>query len=195
MRLTRAQQQAVTRERLLTAAERVIARLGFGGASLDLIAMEAGFSKGAVYSNFASKEEVFLGLLRQYMERDLSELERLVALEPKAWKLAVTEWLKIMNADNDCPLLVAELQLHARRSQDFAKQYYVLQERQAQTLASILERYFKALSKRSPIAPIDLARSLLALAQGLSLQHPPSKPGTPNSTGRVIESMLKIFTA
>jgi AcrR family transcriptional regulator len=122
---------------LLTAAERVIARLGFGGASLDLIAMEARFSKGAVYSNFASKE-VFLGLLRQYMERDLSELERLVTLEPKALKLAVTEWLETMHADSDCPLRVAELQLHARRSQDFAKQYYALQERQTQTLASLI---------------------------------------------------------
>jgi Bacterial regulatory proteins, tetR family len=69
VRLTRAQQQAATRERLLASAEQVIARQGFGGASIDLIALEAGFSKGAIYSNFESKEEVFLELLRVYMER------------------------------------------------------------------------------------------------------------------------------
>jgi TetR/AcrR family transcriptional regulator, transcriptional repressor of aconitase len=48
----------------LSPPEQVIARQGFGGASIDLIALEAGFSKGAIYSNFESKEEVFLELLR-----------------------------------------------------------------------------------------------------------------------------------
>src|SRR5258705_2961093 len=54
-RLTRAEQQTVTRERLLAAAEQVIARHGYGGASIDLITAEAGYSKGAIYSNFKSK--------------------------------------------------------------------------------------------------------------------------------------------
>jgi AcrR family transcriptional regulator len=60
VRLTRAEQQALTRERLLAAAERVLARHGYGGASIDLITAEAGYSKGAIYSNFESKEAVFL---------------------------------------------------------------------------------------------------------------------------------------
>ena len=81
-RLTRAQQQAMTRERLLAAAERVFARHGYGGASIDLISAEAGYSKGAIYSNFESKEAVFLELLRLYMERDMAELERIVSLAP-----------------------------------------------------------------------------------------------------------------
>ena len=58
VRLTRAQQQAVTRERLLAAAEQVFARYGYGGASIELITSEAGYSKGAIYSNFESKEAV-----------------------------------------------------------------------------------------------------------------------------------------
>jgi AcrR family transcriptional regulator len=67
VRLTRAEQQALTRERLLAAAERVLAGYGYGGASIDLITAEAGYSKGAIYSNFESKEAVFLELLRVYM--------------------------------------------------------------------------------------------------------------------------------
>ncbi|MCE9522821.1 MAG: TetR/AcrR family transcriptional regulator, partial [Alphaproteobacteria bacterium] len=74
-RLTRAEQQAQTRERLLAAAERVFARHGYGGASIDLISAEAGYSKGAIYSNFESKEEVFLELARVYMGRRMTELE------------------------------------------------------------------------------------------------------------------------
>src|ERR1700749_2333420 len=81
VRLTRAQQQALTRERLLAAAERVLAGHGYGGASIDLITAEAGYSKGAIYSNFESKEAVFLELLRLYMERDMAELERIVSLD------------------------------------------------------------------------------------------------------------------
>src|SRR6202166_4196624 len=114
-RLTRAQQQATTRERLLAAAERVLARYGYGGASIDPISAAAGYPKGAIYSNFDSKEAVFLELLRLYMERDIAELERIVSLAPDQLSKALKAWLETMHADSDCPLLVAELQLHARR--------------------------------------------------------------------------------
>ena len=46
----------MTRARLLAAAERVIDCHRYGGASIDLITAEAGYSKGAIYSNFKSKE-------------------------------------------------------------------------------------------------------------------------------------------
>ena len=194
VRLTRAQQQAVTRERLLAAAEQVFARHGYGGASIDLITSEAWYSKGAIYSNFESKEAVFLELLRLYMERDMAELKRIVGLDPDKLSAAVTGWLEVMHADRDCPLLVAELQLHARRSPAFAKRYYALQEQQTRILAGILERYFKAASIPLPMDPLDLAGSMTALAHGLSLQRPPSRPGVPSTAGRVIDSMLKLLT-
>jgi AcrR family transcriptional regulator len=193
-RLTRAQQQAVTRDRLLAAAEQVIDRHGYGGASIDLITAEAGYSKGAIYSNFESKEALFLELLRLYMERDMAELERIVRLDPDKLSAAVTGWLKAMHAERDCPLLVTELQLHARRSPAFAKRYYALQEQQTRTLAGILERYFKAASVPLPMDALELAASMTALANGLSLQRPRSKPGAPSATGRIIGGMLKLLT-
>lgn len=192
IRLTRTEQQAVTRERLLKAAEEVISRHGYGGASVDLIAAEAGFSKGAVYSNFDSKEAVFLELLGHYMERDFVELEKIVSLEPKKLVAAATKWLMATHADADCPLLVSELQLHARRSPDFAKRYYVIQDKQTRTLARILTTYFKALSVAPPLDPIDLAGALTALAHGLSLQRPANQGG--NEAGRVIAELLKFLT-
>jgi AcrR family transcriptional regulator len=192
--LTRAEQQAVTRERLLDAAEQVIARYGYGGASIDLITAEAGYSKGAIYSNFKSKEAVFLELLRVYMERDMTELERIVSLDAGKLSTAVTGWLETMHADKDCALLVTELQLHARRSPAFAKRYYALQEQQTRTLAGILERYFKSASKPLSMDPLELAAALTALARGLSLQRPASKPGAPSAAGRIINGLLKQLT-
>jgi AcrR family transcriptional regulator len=193
VRLTRAQQQAQTRERLLAAAEQVFARHGYGGASIDLITAEAGYSKGAIYSNFESKEAVFLELLRLYMERDMAELGRIVSLPSDQLSVALSAWLETVHVDSDCPLLVTELQLHARRSPTFAEQYYVLQDRQTRALAGILERFFKAQSVPLPMDPVDLAGSMTALAHGLSLQRPPGAPGTPSTAGRVIGAMLKLL--
>ena len=193
VRLNRAQKQAVTRERLLAAAERVIDRNGFGGASIDQISAEAGYSKGAIYSNFEGKEAVFLELLGLQMARDMAELERIVALEPTQLSPALTHWLETMNSETDCPLLVTELQLQARRSPAFAERYYALQAEQTRTLAKILERYFDAASRPMPMESLDLARSMTALAHGLSLQRPGGKPGAPNPAGRIIDNILKLL--
>jgi AcrR family transcriptional regulator len=194
VRLSRAEQQALTRERLLAAAERVIDRHGFGGASIDLISAEAGYSKGAIYSNFESKEAVFLELLRQYMARDMAALEQIVGLEPAELSAALTGWLETMDTQSDCPLLVTELQLLARRSPAFAERYYALQDQQIRTLAKILQRYFEAASASLPMDPLDLARTMTALAHGLSLQRPASKPGAANRSGQVVDTVLKLLT-
>src|SRR5271165_2483254 len=74
-RLTREQSRANTRERLLAAARVVFARSGFHGASVEEIASEAGFSTGALYSNFEGKEDLFLTV----MEREIDEHAREVA--------------------------------------------------------------------------------------------------------------------
>jgi AcrR family transcriptional regulator len=62
-RLTRAEKRAATRQALLEAAAVVFARRGLVGASVEEITEQAGFSRGAFYSNFASKEELFLTLI------------------------------------------------------------------------------------------------------------------------------------
>ena len=63
----RSARNAQTRERLLEAAARVYARGGFGGATLDEVAAEAGFTKGAVYGHFGSKENLLVALLDEHL--------------------------------------------------------------------------------------------------------------------------------
>ena len=195
VRLSRDEQRALTRERLLAAAEDVFSRLGYGGASVDLIAAEAGYSKGAIYSNFPNKEAIFLELLRMYMERDMAALEAIVKAGPDKLIGAVTGWLKAMHAQGDCTMLVTELQLHARRSPEFASQYYALQRKQTRALAKALEVYVEASGVQIPIDLVDLAASLTALARGLSLQRPAEAPGSISNAGRVIDSLLKALAA
>ncbi len=73
--MTREQSRANTRERLLARPASVFARSGFHGASVEEIASEAGFSTGALYSNFDGKEDLFLVL----MEREIDEHAREIA--------------------------------------------------------------------------------------------------------------------
>lgn len=67
-RLSRAESRAQTRQEILKTAQRLFAQEGFRGASLDAIAYEAGYSKGAVYSNFESKEHLFLEVMELYQK-------------------------------------------------------------------------------------------------------------------------------
>src|SRR3984885_7184390 len=73
-RLTRAEQQAQTRARLIDAAAKVFARRGFQAASVEEIAEEAGYSHGAVYSNFEGKADLFLAVFEDYMTERVGEL-------------------------------------------------------------------------------------------------------------------------
>src|ERR1700730_9838908 len=77
-RPTREQRKAETRERLLAAATRVFARSGYHGASVDEIAEEAGFSTGAVYSNFEGKEDLFLALVEDQLAAQTRALDAAV---------------------------------------------------------------------------------------------------------------------
>ena len=74
-RLTRAQRKQQTRERLLDAAERMFVRKGLGATSVDDIADEAGYTRGAFYFNFDSKAEVLIELLQRDGERTHSEIK------------------------------------------------------------------------------------------------------------------------
>ena len=78
-RVTRSERKARTRDELLVAARKVFLRRGFHGATLEEIADEAGYTKGAVYSNFDSKEGLFLALYERRVDRAVAEMERRLA--------------------------------------------------------------------------------------------------------------------
>ena len=85
---TRAERQAQTREELIGAAERLFTHQGFHATSVADVAAEAGYTTGAVYSNFDSKEDVFFAVFEwraeaavRHAERTFAELEPVAALE------------------------------------------------------------------------------------------------------------------
>jgi AcrR family transcriptional regulator len=79
---TRAERQARTRSDLIDAAERLFTAQGFHATSLDAVAAEAGFTKGAVYSNFASKEDLFFALYERRVDARVAEFESIIEAAP-----------------------------------------------------------------------------------------------------------------
>jgi AcrR family transcriptional regulator len=77
--ITRAERQRRTREDLVDAAERLFSGQGFHATSLDAVAAEAGFTKGAVYSNFESKEDLFFAVYERRVDRRVEQMEAAVA--------------------------------------------------------------------------------------------------------------------
>jgi AcrR family transcriptional regulator len=106
----RDEQKALTRRRLLDAAEAVFARSGFHGASVEEIAREAGASTGALYSNFAGKEDLFLALFEERIAADVGDYSQIVAggatVEEQA-RGAADRWMAILRERPDYfPLLI-----------------------------------------------------------------------------------------
>jgi AcrR family transcriptional regulator len=73
--MSRAERQQRTRVELVDAAERLFTKQGFHATSLDAVAAEAGFTKGAVYSNFASKEDLFFAVYERRVDRRVEQME------------------------------------------------------------------------------------------------------------------------
>jgi AcrR family transcriptional regulator len=112
--MTRAASQAQTREELLAAAERVFSRGGYERASIAEIAEKAGYSHGAVYSNFASKQDLFLALYEKWVADRIAEIGATSAPDLRERVRAnVGRWIEQVGADPAPFLLRLEFTLRA----------------------------------------------------------------------------------
>ncbi|AEE46735.1 TetR/AcrR family transcriptional regulator [Cellulomonas fimi] len=164
---TRAESQARTREDLLDAAQEVFGRRGFHGASVADVARAAGRTKGAVYANFAGKEELFLAVLDRHIARAGGQPSRPAEGAPaggderrgrgteaqfdRSWGLLAFE--AVLYAVREAPDLLAE----------FATRY-----RQVDALTA---RRLRASGDVPPERVDDLAVARSALGEGLMLRH------------------------
>jgi AcrR family transcriptional regulator len=110
-RMTREQSKAHTRERLLDAARSVFARGGFHGASVEEIASEAGFSTGALYSNFDGKEDLFLALMEREIAAHAREIAAAVGTRASVDERAkggARQWMTMIEREPELLLLFME---------------------------------------------------------------------------------------
>ncbi len=116
----RSARKAQTRTRLLAAAAAVYARSGVGGATLDEVAAEAGYTKGAVYSHFGSKENLLLALLEEHLASQIAEQIELFDRDRVTWERPVAgsaRWIEQLDEDPDPFRLFVELWVYAQRDE------------------------------------------------------------------------------
>jgi AcrR family transcriptional regulator len=117
-RLKRDERKALTRAGLIDGARVVFARRGFHRASLEEIAAEAGYSTGAVYSNFAGKEDLFLAVLDEHIARRVSAVEAAVAQADTPQEQAragARNWMEFLRDDPGWYPLFIEFWAYALR--------------------------------------------------------------------------------
>jgi AcrR family transcriptional regulator len=178
-RKTQTERREETRELLLEAASRMIAKRGFHATSLDSIAEEAGFSRGAVYYNFADKEELFLELLdRRCAERaqDLRSVfadspEDDVAATSRQAQLAAQHALDAMTGDPEWGALYLEFLAHAARDAAFRRRFSRRSTEMRSALEGVVVERTRAVANALDVEPEQLAVVIDALGTGLWAHH------------------------
>lgn len=168
-------------------------RHGFAGASVRDIAEAAGYSQGALYSNFAGKEAIMLELLRQHMREEAEQLRAIVdGSDGEAALERLGAWSATLNAEVDWSMLALELQLHAHRSPVFADDYDQVHEAHAEELGRIVEGFYRSLGREPQLDPRELAAGYMALAHGLALQR---RKDSEAPAGRLIMTFARALVA
>jgi AcrR family transcriptional regulator len=172
-RLSREQKKADTRERLLASALVVFAREGFGGASVEEIAEEAGFSTGAVYSAFGGKQELFFAVLDRCLEEEKRELGEIFGREEplEARISAVGRWKPgPLESEEQWRKLATEFWLHAVRDPRARELLAERQRRQRAAAAQLLEGTYRERGRRPPVEAGLLADAVIGMQIGMAMR-------------------------
>jgi AcrR family transcriptional regulator len=171
-RRTRSEQKAATRAALIDAAAQVFARRGYHAASVEEIADEAGYSHGAVYSNFGGKEELFLALYEEYIAWRVSEIRQAHAgggedLGARV-RAAADQWMERVRADPGYFLLALELTAYAARRPALREQFASRHGAVRQGIAQLYAEQAEDSGLELPLPAEELALVVQALGAGLA---------------------------
>lgn len=170
-RLTREDSRELTTQRLLAAARKLIAKRGLSATTLDHIAEEAGYTRGAFYSNFSSKGELFIELLRRDHEGARAPLRALRAdsLPLEHIQQRVREIYDRMYQTDEKFMNWTEARMLAARDAKFrVKLDALLRERRA-AVAELIEYLYGRVGTALPLAPAAVAMGVNSLIEGVKL--------------------------
>ncbi|MEO3784793.1 TetR/AcrR family transcriptional regulator [Actinocorallia sp. B10E7] len=173
-RRTRAESQARTRELLLATARELFLRDGYHATSLEKVADTAGFSKGAVYSNFRTKDELCEEVIAQVRGEHVQAVAALFGAggELAESLKAFDVWAENTIGDPGWTLLEAEFAIHAaRRAPDVRERVAQGAREAAGVLTALLRAELDRAPRELPLPVEELAEAILALGIGLGLRR------------------------
>ena len=173
-RVSRQERREQTRAELLAAARRAFLREGFHAASLDAIAEEAGYTKGAFYSNFASKDDVLVAVLEEHFRERAEAYESLVSSAETiedAYGAAARFWHDANEREPEWSRLVIEFMAHASRNEQLRQAVREVRERGLDRIARIVELLAERHGVEYTIPISELVRGSGALNRGLAVEQ------------------------
>jgi AcrR family transcriptional regulator len=185
--------RAQTRQRLLKAAGEVFAQRGYDRASLDDVATAAGLTKGAVYSSFAGKDDLFYALMRERIDERLALATAAVERQATVGEItrdASSGLAQLMSSQRDWHLLFIEFWARAVRDPELHHEF----ARERRSVRGLIARFLEARAAEAEInlpAPADqLAVAVLALSNGIAIEHLADPDTVDPSTFGVVLSLL-----
>jgi AcrR family transcriptional regulator len=168
-RLTREQSKDQTRLRLLDAAQTIFMKKGFVAASVEDIAEAAGYTRGAFYSNFRSKPELFLELLRRDHEAMQAELHSIFEGQATREEMEenVLRYYSRLPRDNKCFLLWVEAKLLAARDARFRVRFNAFLHEKLDQLSAYITEFSVRAGTPLPLPAEALALGLMGLCDGV----------------------------
>lgn len=194
----RSERRARTRAQLLEAAGRVYARRGFDGATLDQVAEEGGFTKGAVYDHFGSKEKLLFALLEEHLSAQIAE--QIALFDPSKEtserpRAGADRWMQALDEDPDAFRLFVEAWLHGQRDEELRGLVVAGLDAWRATLRSFGAARTAEAGVEVPEALLDqIANLMLALGTGMGvakLADPGSVP--PRLLGAAFVVLLRAL--
>jgi AcrR family transcriptional regulator len=183
-RLTGEDKRRANRARILLAARKVFARHGYHGATIGEIAGEAGLSNGAVYYNFASKEDLFLALLDEWRAELIQDAGKAAgrpgSAEPEhSFQDEMRQVVETLRRGREWRLLLFEFVTYAARNPKFRERFAAGRQEFKTALAAVLTDRIAA-HRLQPVAPPEqLAVLVTALVNGLALDELTEPGGIP----------------
>jgi AcrR family transcriptional regulator len=173
-RRTRAEKSAQTRAELMASARQLFLRHGFHACSLEMVAEEAGFTIGAVYSRFGSKANLFLAILDERIDQLVAEVAQVAGLHqpiPEQAELLAGRRMALLEREREWFPLVLEFWSHAARDERLRHEFGACHERLVGAYADLIEADYARLGLPLPLAPEVLARAVVAMGNGVALER------------------------
>jgi AcrR family transcriptional regulator len=166
--MTRREKQQRTRSSLLGAAAKLFSQEGLEGTSVEQVARAAGYTKGAFYANFKSKEELFLVMLDERFAQELERLDRALAGTQEPLQQAESAAADFIHfaSDKQWPRLYFQFVAHAARDDEFRQELATRQRAMRERLTDLFCRWKDGIGHTPPIPLQDVTAMFFFMADG-----------------------------
>jgi AcrR family transcriptional regulator len=192
VRLSREESREQTQQRLLDAAQSVIAKKGLAGTSVEDIAAAAGYTRGAFYSNFRSKGDLFIELLRRDHRQAHDAMSEILGADLQVEQLEqrVRQMYGQLYRSNEGFMNWTEARMLAARDAKFRAKLNALMLEKRDFIAAFIVHFYARVGVSPPSPPAELAMGLMSLVEGVKLFRLSSPQ---DMTVEAAESILTLF--